>query len=199
MDNKFVELYSLDVNKYVEQKQGLSYLSWAFAWAEFMKFYPEATYRIKKDEQGRCYFGDAETGYMTYTEITAGGLTHEMWLPVMDSSNKAMKKAAYKYSTKAGERSVEAMSMFDVNKTVMRCLVKNMAMWGLGLYIYQGSDIPEDTKSYECSDCGKAFEPFTYNGKAYNAGQAYHMSESKNTDGKARCKACYDKSVEVKK
>ena len=151
---KFQELYSLDVGKYVEQKQGLSYLSWAYAWAEFKKIYPDATYEAKKDESCRCYFGDEQIGYMVYTSVTAGGLTYEMWLPVMDNNNKAMKLNAYTYSTRGGEKSVEAVSMFDINKAVMRCLVKNLAMFGLGLYIYAGEDLPEDIKEYVCTECG---------------------------------------------
>lgn len=170
---KFQELYSLNVNQYVEKKNDLSYLSWSFAWAEFKKIYPDATYEIAKDEQGRCYFGDEHIGYMVYTSVTAGGLTYEMWLPVMDGANKAMKALAYTYTVadwqydrqqgkrvKVGdiEKTVEAMSMFDVNKTVMRCLVKNLAMFGLGLYIYAGEDLPQDIKEYICADCGKAVD-----------------------------------------
>lgn len=151
---KFQELYSLNVNEYVEKKQGLSYLSWSYAWAEFKKLYPDATYEVKKDEQGRCYFGDENIGYMVYTTVTAGGLTYEMWLPVMDNANKSMKLNAYTYQTRSGEKSVEAISMFDINKAVMRCLVKNLAMFGLGLYIYAGEDLPEDIREYTCSVCG---------------------------------------------
>ena len=151
---KFQELYSLDVNKYVEKKQGLSYLTWSYAWAEFKKIYPDATYEVKKDESGKCYFGDESIGYMVYTSVTAGGLTYEMWLPVMDNANKSMKLNAYTYSTRQGDKTVEAVSMFDINKAVMRCLVKNLAMFGLGLYIYAGEDLPEDIKEYVCADCG---------------------------------------------
>ena len=151
---KFQELYSLNVNEYVEKKQGLSYLTWSFAWAEFKKIYPDATYEVKKDDSGRCYFGDEQIGYMVYTSVTAGGLTYEMWLPVMDNNNKAMKLNAYTYMTRGGEKSVEAVSMFDINKAVMRCLVKNLAMFGLGLYIYAGEDLPEDIKEYVCTECG---------------------------------------------
>lgn len=151
---KFQELYSLDVSKWIEKKNDLSYLSWANAWAEFKKIYPDATYRVCKDEAGRCYFGDEEIGYMVYTSVTAGGLTYEMWLPVMDANNKAMKLKAYKYATRRGEYTVEAITMFDINKSVMRCLTKNLAMFGLGLYIYAGEDLPEDIKEYVCADCG---------------------------------------------
>lgn len=152
---KFADLYSLDVSEYVEKKQGLSYLSWAYAWAQFKKFYPDATYEVKKDENGRCYFGDESIGYMVYTSVTAGGLTYEMWLPVMDNANKSMKLDSYTYQTRVGEKTVEAISMFDINKAVMRCLVKNLAMFGLGLYIYAGEDLPEDIREYTCSVCGE--------------------------------------------
>lgn len=170
---KFQELYSLNVNEYVEKKNDLSYLSWSYAWAEFKKIYPDATYEVKKDDAGRCYFGDELFGYMVYTSVTAGGLTYEMWLPVMDGANKAMKAIPYTYKVadwqwdsvarkrvKVGdiEKTVEAMTMFDVNKTVMRCLVKNLAMFGLGLYIYAGEDLPQDIKEYVCADCGKAVD-----------------------------------------
>lgn len=152
---KFTELYSLDVSEYVEKKQGLSYLSWAYAWAQFKKLYPDATYEVKKDEDGRCYFGHGDIGYMVYTSVTAGSLTYEMWLPVMDNANKSMKLDSYTYQTRGGEKTVEAISMFDINKAVMRCLVKNLAMFGLGLYIYAGEDLPEDIREYTCSVCGE--------------------------------------------
>jgi hypothetical protein len=140
---KFQELYSLNVNQYVEKKNDLSYLSWSYAWAEFKKIYPDATYEVKKDAEGRCYFGDELFGYMVYTSVTAGGLTYEMWLPVMDGNNKAMKNHPYNVKTKYKEITVQPATMFDVNKTIMRCLTKNLAMFGLGLYIYAGEDLPD--------------------------------------------------------
>lgn len=149
---KFVELYTKDVNKYTEKKNGLTYLSWAYAWAEFKKVYPDATYEVAKDADGRCYFGDENIGYMVYTSVTAGGLTYEMWLPVMDTNNKSLKLNPYTFSTRSGERTVEAVTMFDINKAIMRCLVKNLSMFGLGLYIYAGEDLPETQE----------VEPMTY-------------------------------------
>lgn len=174
---KFQELYSLDVNKYVEKKQGLSYLTWSYAWAEFKKIYPDATYEVKKDECGRCYFGDEQIGYMVYTSVTAGGLTYEMWLPVMDNANKSMKLNSYTYSTRNGDKTVEAVSMFDINKAVMRCLVKNLAMFGLGLYIYAGEDLPEDIKEYVCADCRALVD-------------ASMATRTKNKFGVHLCKEC---------
>lgn len=142
----FNTLLSLNVNDKTEKKksgyQTLTYLSWSFAWSEFVKIYPEATYEIVKNDNGLPYFLD-DCGAMCYTKVTANGLTHEMWLPVMDGANKPMRKETYKYTVKSGEKTCQAINMFDVNKTVMRCLVKNLAMFGLGLYIYAGEDLPE--------------------------------------------------------
>ena len=90
---------------------------------------------------------DPNMGYMCSTEVTIKGETLEMWLPVMDGANKAMKLEAYEYTTKYGNKSVQGASMFDINKTIMRCLVKNLAMFGLGHYIYAGEDLPQDDKS----------------------------------------------------
>ena len=149
LTDKFQQLYTLNLNDKVENKNGLTYLSWANAWAAFKMVYPNATDRIIKNPQTNLpYFAD-ETGIMVYTEITADHQTYEMWLPVMDASNKAMKLEAYTYQVwdktnrKYVDRKVEAATMFDINKTVMRCLVKNLAMLGLGLYIFAGEDMPE--------------------------------------------------------
>ena len=140
--SKFLQLLQLDVNSKTEKKEGLTYLSWSYAWAEFKKVYPDAIYTVLKDANFNPYF-DSSCGAMVYTEVTAEGLTHSMWLPVMDSKNKAMKSQSYSYKTKAGEKFVEAYTMTDINKAIMRCLVKNLAMFGLGLYIYSGEDLPE--------------------------------------------------------
>ncbi len=151
-DSKFLELLKLNVNDKTDKKKTgntqLTYLSWSWAWSEFIKVYPQATYEIVKNENGLPYFSD-DSGAMVYTKVKAGGLTHEMWLPVMDGANKAMKKEPYDYKTKYDTKHVDSYSMFDINKTVMRCLVKNLAMFGLGLYIYAGEDLPEGEEVVE--------------------------------------------------
>lgn len=141
----FENLFKVNVNGQVEKKNGLNYLSWVFAWAEVKKRYPEATYEVKQfGETQLPYVYDENTGYMVFTTVTIKGLTHEMWLPVMDSANKAMKNKPYTYDTRYKKGVVvEAATMFDINKTIMRCLAKNLAMFGLGLYIYAGEDLPE--------------------------------------------------------
>lgn len=143
----FEALNALNVNGHVDEKivdrVKLSYLSWPWAWAEVKKRYPDAHYEIWKNEQNLPFAYDPATGYMVYTSVTIEGITHEMWLPVMNNANKAMRAQPYKYTTKYGEKTVEAATMMDINKAIMRCLVKNLAMFGLGLYIYAGEDLPE--------------------------------------------------------
>ena len=145
----FKALVSLDVNEHVEQKTTgkatLSYLSWPWAWSEIRKRYPDVKYEILKNDQGLPYFVDPALGIIVFTTFTINGETRMMWLPVMDSANNAMKLEPYEFETKYGPKKVQAATMFDVNKTVMRCLVKNLAMFGLGLYIFAGEDLPEES------------------------------------------------------
>lgn len=155
---KFNQLSSLNLNDKVEQKNNLSYVSWANAWKAFKEVYPTATYKVINNPQTNLpYFIDPALGIMVFTEVSADGLTYSMWLPVMDGANKAMKTEAYTYQVwdkvkKAYvERKVEGATMFDINKTLMRCLVKNLAMFGLALYIYAGEDMPEDAETIESS------------------------------------------------
>ena len=149
----FDALYSLDLSDKLERRENdkLSYLSWANAWAEFKRAYPNATYRIIKDTNTNLpYFNDPNIGLIVYTEVTADNQTYEMWLPVMDAKNKAMREQPYTYQVYDSykktyiEKTVQAATMFDVNKAIMRCLVKNLAMFGLGLYVYAGEDLSNE-------------------------------------------------------
>lgn len=144
----FKILNKIDVTDKTDKKKDqrgkeLTYLSWAWAWAEIKKMYPAAQYEIKKFENNLPYIHDPNTGYMVFTSVTIENFTHEMWLPVMNGNNKAMKSTPYEYTTQYGKKTVEAATMFDINKTIMRCLTKNLAMFGLGLYIFAGEDLPE--------------------------------------------------------
>jgi len=140
----FEKLSAINVNDKAEKKNGLTYLSWAWAWAEVKKAYPDARYKIVYDlYHNKPYFYDENLGYMVMTEVTISGETLEMWLPVMDGANKSMMAKSYTYTTRYGDKTVEAATMFDINKTLMRCLVKNLAMFGMGIYIYAGEDLPE--------------------------------------------------------
>lgn len=133
----FERLSAINVNDHVEKKSNLTYLSWAWAWSKTKTECPDATYKI-----GETTYDDA-LGFMCHTTVTIEDETLEMWLPVMDGANKSMKKTAYSYSSRYGDKTVDAATTFDINKTIMRCLVKNLAMFGLGIYIYAGEDLPE--------------------------------------------------------
>jgi len=138
----FATLSAINLNDKVEKKSNLTYLSWTYAWSEVKKHYPDANYEVVFFD-GLPYSYDQNTGYMVFTKVTIEGQTHMMWLPVMDGANKAMKLSEYTYATRYGDKTVEAATMFDINKAIMRCLVKNLAMFGLGIYIYAGEDLPE--------------------------------------------------------
>lgn len=140
----FETLSAINVNDKVEKKSNLSYLSWAWAWDIVKKQYPDASYEVLRDPQtDKPWFFDPALGYMTMTKVTIEGETLEMWLPVMDGANNAMMDTPYTFSTRYGEKQVNKATMFDINKTIMRCLTKNLAMFGLGHYIYAGEDLPE--------------------------------------------------------
>lgn len=193
----FDKLNSINVNDKTETKDNgftkLTYLSWAWAWAEVKKHYPDAQYEIKRYDNNLPYVYDEKTGYMVFTTVTIEGITHEMWLPVMDGNNKAMKSEAYEYETKKGIKRVEPATMFDVNKAIMRCLTKNLGMFGLGLYIYAGEDLPEieqgmnqntntvvtqeKSERPKCPNCGKS----TTEGALKNwgmCGECYRISKA---------------------
>jgi len=137
----FDTLSVIDVSSKTEKKNGLTYLSWAWAWSEIKRNYPDANYNVEKHE-GKPYIFDENLGYMVKTIVTIQDETIEMHLPVMDNMNKAMRHVVYQKF----DKDVQPATMFDINTAIMRCLVKNLAMFGLGLYIYAGEDLPEAPK-----------------------------------------------------
>lgn len=124
----FETLNKINVNEHVEKKNGLSYLSWAWAWAEVKKAFPDATYTIYENDCGWNYFTDGRTAWVK-TGVTIDGLEHIEYLPVMDMRNRSIP--------------VENVTSFDINKAIQRSLTKACARHGLGLYIYAGEDLPE--------------------------------------------------------
>lgn len=170
--SKFEEVYKRDVTKWIEKKGNLSYLSWANAWAEFKKIYPDATYELKKFD-GLPYVHDSDTGYMVFTSVTADGVTYDMWLPVMDARNKTLMNA----------------TMFDINKTIMRCFAKNLAMFGLGLYIYAGEDLPEDEQSSKSGDGGT---------KAQSTSKQPSETQTAAQSDEAKLKAAMERKIILK-
>ena len=144
-------LSSLDMSDKVEKRNDLTYLSWANAISEFRKAYPSAEYHIVKNPTtGLPYFVDPSIGIICFVEIEVDGVKSEAWLPVMSSSNKAMKLEPYTYQVwdsykkQYVEKTVPAATMTDINKTLMRALTKAIALsTGIGMYIFQGEDFPE--------------------------------------------------------
>ena len=124
----FEKLFQINVNEHIEKKNGLSYLSWPYAWAEVKKLYPTANYKVYEAEDGCIYFNDGRTAWVK-TGVTVEGLEHIEYLPIMDYRNKSIP--------------VENITSFDVNKTIQRSLTKALARHGLGLYLYAGEDLPE--------------------------------------------------------
>lgn len=127
-NNYFMSLNDINVNGHTEKKNGLTYLSWAWAWAEVKKKFPDATYTIYENADGLFYHTDGNTCWVK-TGVTVNGIEHIEYLPVMDYRNASIPKAK--------------VTSFDVNKAIQRSLTKACARHGLGLYIYAGEDLPE--------------------------------------------------------
>jgi hypothetical protein len=147
----FKELNAINVNEHTEKKNGLTYLSWAWAWAEVKKLDDNAYYTVYENKDGWNYFTDGKTCWVK-TGVTIDGLEHIEYLPVMDFKNKSIP--------------AETVTSFDVNKAIQRSLTKACARHGLGLYIYAGEDLPEEEQPKAdalktapfCVVCGKPME-----------------------------------------
>jgi hypothetical protein len=114
-------LSQVDVSDRIEKKQNLSFLSWSWAWGTLMEHYPQAEYCFQEPAEAQ-----RDGSVMVYCTVTIDGLSRQMWLPVMDFKNQAISNP----------------DAVQVNKAKMRCLVKCLAMFGLGHYIYAGEDLP---------------------------------------------------------
>lgn len=163
----FETLNAINVNGMTEKKKQtngttLTYLSWSSAWQVVKEKFPDVEYEIERNpETNLPYWYDPLTGYMVFTKITIGNQTHEMWLPVMDATNHAMKSEPYEVKTRYKTYTVPAATMTDINKACMRCLVKNLSMFGLALYIYQGEDLPsaEQAQPVQTAQTAPASKP----------------------------------------
>ena len=130
MESNFAKLNAIDVSKHTEKKNGLTYLSWAWAWGELKKVCPNAKYTVYENKDGWNYHTDGKTCWVK-TGVTIDDLEYIEYLPVMDFRNKSIP--------------ADQVTSFDVNKTIQRSLTKAVARHGLGLCIYAGEDLPEAT------------------------------------------------------
>ena len=126
--NYFKTLNDINVNEHVETKGQFSYLSWAWAWSELKKRFPDATYTVYENASGWNYHTDGRTAWVK-TGVTVNGIEHIEYLPIMDNNNRALP--------------LDRITSFETNKTIQRSLTKAVARHGLGLYIYAGEDIPD--------------------------------------------------------
>ena len=165
-NNSFKTLSKINVNDMVDKKQTggttLTYLSWASAYQIAKQHFPDLSYEVERNpETGLPYWYDPLTGYMVFTKVTINGVTHEMWLPVLDATNHAMKSEPYQVKTKYKTLTIQKASMADINRSIMRCLTKCLGMHGLGLYLYQGEDLPSVEQAQPAQQPVKPIEKAT--------------------------------------
>lgn len=135
IQNRFAVLNAIDVSGHTEKKNGLTYLSWAWAWTEFKKVFPDSFYTIYENSEGLNYFHDGKTCWVKTGVTLVDGdfvLEHIEMLPIMDFKNKSIE--------------LKSVTSMDVNKAIQRSLTKAIARHGLGCYIYAGEDLPEETE-----------------------------------------------------
>lgn len=189
MENYFLKLNSINVNDKTEKKNGLTYLSWAWAWGEVKKMFPDATYTIYENADGWNYHTDGKTCWVK-TGVTVNGIEHIEYLPVMDFRNKSIPASD--------------VTSFDVNKAIQRSLTKAVARHGLGLYIYAGEDLPDGENKMPakagwvdppegdapviCDECGARFRDYWDGHDLIKAADLARRSEARF--GRPVCAKC---------
>lgn len=126
--NYFQELNAINLNEVKDKKNGLDYISWAWAWGKVKELHPDAFSKVYENEQGWPYFTDGNTCWVK-VGMTINGLEHIEYLPIMDYKNQSIPLAK--------------VTSMDINKAIQRGLTKAIARHGLGLYVYAGEDLPE--------------------------------------------------------
>ena len=139
------DLLSLNVNEHTEKKNGLTYLSWAWAWAEALKADSKATFEVHLF--GEKPYMEINGTAMVWVTVTLFEIPRTCMLPVMDHTNKPITIEGVTTTNKYGKEVVTKLDSFNVNTAIMRCMTKALSLHGLGLYIYSGEDIPEESGS----------------------------------------------------
>lgn len=142
MENNAIKLLGVNVNAHTEQKNGLTYLSWAWAWDQVLRQDDKANFEVK-EFNGLPYVQIGDTA-MVWVTVTIFGKPVTCWLPVMNNKNEPISVTGRKFTDRFGKEKTERLDAFNVNTAIMRCLTKAVAMHGLGLYIYAGEDLPMD-------------------------------------------------------
>tara|TARA_Y100000310_G_scaffold7570_1_gene8284 strand:+ start:364 stop:984 length:621 start_codon:yes stop_codon:yes gene_type:complete len=131
-ESTFEVLNKINVNDHTEEKNGLTYLSWAYAWGEVKAHYPDSEYKVYENGDGLNYHHDGKTAWVK-TGVVISGKEHIEYLPVLDYRNKSIP--------------LERLDSFAVNSAIQRSITKAIARHGLGLYIYQGEKEPENERA----------------------------------------------------
>ena len=139
------DLLKLNVNEHTEKKNGLTYLSWAWAWAEALKADPKATFQVHLF--GEKPYMEINGTAMVWVTVTLFEIPRMCMLPVMDHTNKPITIEGVATVNKYGKEVITKLDSFNVNTAIMRCMTKALSLHGLGLYIYSGEDIPEESGS----------------------------------------------------
>lgn len=202
----FEALNQVDVSGHIEKKGKLSYLSWAWAWTEFKKRFPNSFFTVYENRDGLNYHTDGRTCWVkTGVTLVEGDrqLEHIEYLPIMDMRNESIP--------------LEKIRSTDVNKTIQRSLTKAVARHGLGLYVYAGEDLPEGAEEEQkpkgeqrpglaptpvkapsaayaqkaaCENCGKPVaNVITRGGRTITAEET--IEKSKTETGMALCLDCF--------
>lgn len=160
--NKVSELLKLDVSKHVEKKQNLSYLSWAWAWDQALRADPEATFTVStwtKDDGTQLPYMEINGTAMVWVTVKMFDRVRTCMLPVMNAKNQPIPIAGRTYKDRFGNEQIEKIDSFNVNTAIMRCMTKCLALFGLGLYIYAGEDLPLEDEPEEIKKTSKAEPP----------------------------------------
>ena len=126
----------------LEKKGNYGYATWSDVWAEVKKSFPKSKYKVYENNSGMPYFYD-KTGAFCKVGVTIKGHEHICFLPVLDFKHNPMKSEPYTLEKYGKQTKIEAYSTFDINTTIMRCMVKACALHGLGLYVFRGEDLPK--------------------------------------------------------
>lgn len=124
----FQKLYDVDLSHKAQEKNGLTYLPWSVVWSEVKKNFPDAQYKIYENDSGRPWFDDGKTAWVK-TGVVICDIEHIEYLPIMNFRNQSIP--------------AESVTSMDANKAIQRSITKACGRHGIGLYVYEGEDLPE--------------------------------------------------------
>ena len=186
----FEELMAIQVSQYIKQlktqKNSFDYLPWADAIELASRYDSNFEWDVERfnglnDNPVPFQYFEG-LGYMVWTTCTIKGVTKKMFLPVLDNANRPLMREPYTIKTKYGENKVDKCNILDINNTIMRCLVKNIASFGLGLRVYQGKIDIEMEANNQITNQNTSFQGNT-NQNVNPYGNNYQSQQAVNNYG----------------